>query len=89
MSPLSGPVVLGTLVVGSPALYAASTGTMAVNVALLRVLVCLVVVWAACSLVADLVQSAVASNRAADRLADDATRVDLEAATVRIEDDAT
>jgi hypothetical protein len=88
MSPFSTPVVLGTLVVGSPAMYAAYTGMVDTNTALVRVLVCLVAVWAGCSLVASLAESAVASNRAADRRADDATRVDLQAIPVPIEDEA-
>ncbi|MBZ5737831.1 hypothetical protein [Nocardioides mangrovi] len=85
MSPFSGPVVLGTLVVGSPAMYAAYTGMLSTNVALVRVLICLVAVWAACSLVASIAQSTVASNNAANNAAD-ATRVDLEAIPVPIEE---
>jgi hypothetical protein len=65
MSPLSWPVVVGTLAVGSPALYAAlASGTLSPDVALVRVLLCAVGVWAVCSLVASLATKAVASNTA-------------------------
>jgi hypothetical protein len=87
MSPFSGPVVVGTLVVGSPAMYAAYTGMVDTNTALVRMLICLVAVWAGCSLVANLAQSTVASNRAATR-DDDATLVDLQAVPRPIEDEA-
>ena len=63
MSPLSLPVVAGTAVVGSPALYAAlRAGTLSPDVALVRLLLCAVGVWAVCSLVANLASRAVASN---------------------------
>jgi hypothetical protein len=66
MSPLSLPVVAGTLVVGSPALYAAQvSGTLSPDVALGRLLVCALGVWAVCSFVASLATSAVAINEAA------------------------
>lgn len=66
MSPLSWPVIIGTVVVGSPALWAAQvTGTLSPDVALVRLLVCLVGVWAVCSLVVSIAQSTVAANERA------------------------
>lgn len=66
MSPLSWPVLLGTLLVGSPALYAAQvTGTLSPDVAAVRLLLCAAGVWAVCSVVASLANDAVAANRAA------------------------
>jgi hypothetical protein len=66
MSPLSWPVVVGTLVVGSPALYAAlGAGTLSTDVALVRMLLCALGVWAVCSVVASLAGRAVATNEAA------------------------
>ena len=63
MSPFSLPVVAGTAVVGSPALYAAlGPGTLSPDVALVRVLLCAVGVWAVCTLVANLAAKAVATN---------------------------
>jgi len=63
MSPLSWPVIIGTVLVGSPALWAAQvTGTLSPDVALVRLLVCLVGVWAVCSLVASIAESTVAAN---------------------------
>ena len=67
MSPLSWPVLTGTLLVGSPALYAAKvSGTLSPDVAVVRLLVCLGAVWLACSVVSSLVESAVAANRLAE-----------------------
>ena len=66
MSPLSWPVVIGTLVVGSPALYAAQvSGTLSPDVALVRLLICMAGVWLACSVVASLVEGTVAANKLA------------------------
>ena len=66
MSPLSWPVLVGTLVVGSTALYAARvTGTLSPDVALVRLLICLAGVWLACTVVASLAQGAVAANQRA------------------------
>ncbi|HEY0952210.1 hypothetical protein [Nocardioides sp.] len=66
MSPISWPVVTGTLVVGSPAIYAAQVaGTLSVDTALVRLLLCAVGVWAIASMVASLSSSAVAANQAA------------------------
>lgn len=66
MSPLSWPVVVGTLVVGSPALYAAlGAGTLSPDVALVRMLLCALGVWAVCSAVASLAGRAVATDDAA------------------------
>ena len=70
MSPLSWPVVVGTLLVGSPALYAAQvSGTLSPDVALVRLLVCMAGVWLACSVVASLTEGAVEANRRAERAA--------------------
>ena len=66
MSPLSWPVLIGTLVVGSPALYAARvTGTLSPDVALVRLLICMAGVWLACTVVASLTKGAVAANKRA------------------------
>ena len=71
MNPLSWPVVIGTLVVGSPALYAAQvSGTLSPDVALVRLLICMAGVWLVCSIVASLVEGAVAANKADDEVAD-------------------
>lgn len=81
MSPLSWPVVLGTLLVGSPALYAAQvSGTLSPDVALVRLLVCMAGVWLACSVVASLTEGAVEANRRAERAA--AAAAALEETTV-------
>jgi hypothetical protein len=73
MSPLSWPVMIGTLVVGSPALYAAQvSGTLSPDVALVRLLICMAGVWLVCSIVASLVEGTVAANKVADNVADDA-----------------
>jgi hypothetical protein len=66
MNPFSWPVLAGTLLVGSPALYAAQVaGTLSPDVALLRLLLCAAGVWTVCSVVASLADDAVAANRAA------------------------
>jgi hypothetical protein len=66
MSPFSWPVLIGTLVVGSPALYAAQvSGTLSPDVALVRLLICMAGVWLVCAIVASLVESAVTSNNVA------------------------
>ncbi|MBI2245238.1 hypothetical protein [Nocardioides sp.] len=71
MSPISWPVVTGTLLVGSPAIYAARVaGTLSVDTALVRLMLCAVGVWAVCSMVASLSQQAVASNRAQQQAAE-------------------
>lgn len=63
MSPLSTPVLAGTAVIGSPAVYAAlGSGTLSPDVALTRVVLCALGVWAVCSVVAALVAKAVATN---------------------------
>lgn len=64
MNPLAWPVVVGTLLLGSPALYAvAVTGTLSPDVAGTRLLLCAAVAWAVCSLVAQLVDHAAAANK--------------------------
>lgn len=66
MNPLSWPVLLGTLLIGSPALYAAQVaGTLSPDVAVVRLLLCAAGVWAVCSVVASLANDAVAANKAA------------------------
>ena len=66
MNPLSWPVLLGTLLIGSPALYAAQVaGTLSPDVAVVRLLLCAAGVWAVCSVVASLASDAVAANKAA------------------------
>ena len=66
INPLSWPVVLGTLLVGSPAVYAAQVaGTLSPDVALTRLLVCAAGVWVVVSIVAALTESAVEANKAA------------------------
>jgi hypothetical protein len=75
MSPLSWPVVIGTLLVGSPALYAAQvSGTLSPDVAAVRLLICMAAVWVACSTVASLTESAVAANKLAEAEAEAAVR---------------
>ncbi|MBA2955761.1 hypothetical protein GON03_15610 [Nocardioides sp. MAH-18] len=67
MSPFSWPVVLGTIVVSSPALWAAQvSGTLSPDVALLRLLVCLGAVWVAFSVVAMLATRTVQANDLAE-----------------------
>lgn len=66
MNPFSWPVLVGTLLVGSPALYAAQVAdTLSPDVALVRLLLCAFGVWAVCSVVASLASDAVAANEAA------------------------
>ena len=77
MSPMSWPVVTGTLAVGSPALYAAQvSGTLSPDVALVRLLICMAGVWLVCTVVASLVEGTVAANKSADKLAEDAEASD-------------
>ena len=65
MSPFSLPVLAGTAVVGSPALYAAlGSDNLSTDVALTRLVVCALGVWGVCSLVAALASKAVATNEA-------------------------
>jgi hypothetical protein len=72
MNPLSWPVLIGTLVVGSPALYAAQvSGTLSPDVALVRLLICMAGVWLVCSIVAGLVEGAVAANKVGEEVVDD------------------
>jgi hypothetical protein len=66
MSPLSWPVMIGTLAVGSPALYAAQvSGTLSPDVALVRLLICMAGVWLVCAVVASMVEGTVAANKLA------------------------
>lgn len=89
MSPFSWPVVIGTIIVSSPALWAAQvSGTLSADVALMRLLVCLGGVWAALSAVTMLSQRAVQANdlaeaalaKAAAELEEAAARAAAEAA---------
>lgn len=74
MSLLSWPVVLGTLALGSPALWAAQvSGTLSPDVALMRLLVCLGAVWVALSLVATLSEHTIAANNLTQAGVDSAT----------------
>jgi len=58
--------MIGTLAVGSPALYAAQvSGTLSPDVALVRLLICMAGVWLVCSVVASMVEGTVASNKLA------------------------
>ena len=75
MSPLSWPVVTGTLLVGSPAIYAAQVaGTLSVDAAMVRLMLCAVAVWAVCSMFASFSSQAVEANRARQAAAERATR---------------
>ena len=66
MKPWSLPVVIGTLVMGWPALWAAEVdGTLSTDVAFQRLLLCLLAAWAGCSLFAYLVDLTVEANEAA------------------------
>jgi hypothetical protein len=66
MSPLSWPDMIGTLAVGSPALYAAQvSGTLSPDVAVVRLLICMAGVWLVCSVVASMVDGTVAANKLA------------------------
>ncbi len=74
MNPISWPVVTGTLLVGSPAIYAARVaGTLSVDTALVRLMLCAVAVWVVCSVVASLSSQTVESNRAQQALAEQAS----------------
>lgn len=73
MKPWSLPVVVGTLLMGWPALWAAQVdGTLSSDVAFQRLLLCLIASWIACSLVAILSDRAVEANEAAIRAAEKA-----------------
>ncbi|CAI9399376.1 hypothetical protein [Nocardioides sp. T2.26MG-1] len=71
MSPISWPVVTGTLLVGSPAIYAAQVaGTLSADAAMVRLLICAVGVWAVCSMFSSLSTQAVEANQAQQRAAE-------------------
>lgn len=73
MTPWSVPVVIGTIVIGWPALWAAQVdGTLSSDVAFQRLLLCLLASWAACSLVVILSDRAVEANEAVIRAAEKA-----------------
>ncbi|MFC7496483.1 MULTISPECIES: hypothetical protein [unclassified Nocardioides] len=89
MSPLSWPVLIGTLLIGSPALYAAQvSGTLSFDVAVVRLLICMAGVWLACSVVASLTEGAVAANKLAAAEAEAAARraAEAEEAAARLAD---
>ena len=86
MTPWSVPVIIGTIAMGWPALWAAQVdGTLSSDVAFQRLLLCLLGSWAACSLVAVLSGQAVAANEAAIRAAEKAI-ADAEAEAQAIAD---
>jgi hypothetical protein len=90
MSPFSWPVVIGTIIVSSPALWAAQvSGTLSPDVALFRLLVCLGGVWAALSTVAMLSARTVQANDMAEAaLAKAAAELEEAAARARAEAEA-
>lgn len=64
MNLLSWPVIIGAVVIGSPALWAALVdGTLSTDVALMRVGVCGVGIWIVLSVIASLGSQALASTR--------------------------
>ena len=64
MNLLSWPVIIGAVVIGSPALWAALVdGTLSTDVALMRVGVCGVGIWIVLSVVASLGSQALANTR--------------------------
>ena len=64
MNLLSWPVIIGAVVIGSPALWAALVdGTLSTDVALMRIGVCGVGIWIVLSVVASLGSQALASTR--------------------------
>ena len=66
MNLLSWPVIIGAVVIGSPALWAAlDDGTLSTDVALMRVGLCGVGIWIVLSVVTSLGSEALASTRRA------------------------
>ena len=64
MNLLSWPVIIGAVVIGSPALWAALVdGTLSTDVALMRIGLCGVGIWIVLSVVASLGSQALASTR--------------------------
>lgn len=64
MNLLSWPVIIGAVVVGSPALWAALVeGTLSMDVALMRVGLCGVGIWVVLSVITSLGSEALASTR--------------------------
>ena len=65
MNLLSWPVIIGAVVIGSPALWSAFVdGTLSTDVALMRVGICGVGIWLVMSVFASLGSQALASSRA-------------------------
>jgi cytochrome bd-type quinol oxidase subunit 2 len=78
MSPISWPVVTGTLLVGSPAIYAAQVaGTLSPDAAMVRLLLCAIGVWAVCSMFSSFSTQAVEANQAQQRAAEQAAAKEL------------
>ena len=64
MTPFSWPVLLGAAVVASPALWAAGVaGTLSPDVALVRVILCMLGIWAALSVIGSLAAGALEADR--------------------------
>ena len=64
MTPFSWPVLLGAAVVASPALWAAGVaGTLSPDVALERVVLCILGTWVAVSVIASLAAGALEADR--------------------------
>lgn len=79
MTPFSWPVLVGAAVVASPALWAAGVaGTLSPDVALVRVVLCILGIWAALSVIGSLAAGA-QLNMEADRtrVAQEALEADL------------
>jgi hypothetical protein len=74
--------MIGTLAVGSPALYAAQvSGTLSPDVALVRLLICMAGVWLVCAVVASMVEGTVAANKlaaVAEAAGDSESRTELD-----------
>ena len=79
MSPLSWPVTCGALVVASPALYGALvSGTVSLDVALVRLGLCALGIWVVLSRASSLTTDALAATRR--ERADEAATEELPAA---------
>lgn len=63
MTPFSWPVLLGAAVIASPALWAAGVaGTLSPDVALVRVVLCVLGTWAALSVIGSLAAGALEAD---------------------------
>lgn len=64
MTPFSWPVLIGAAVVASPALWAAGVaGTLSPDVAVVRVVLCMLGIWAALSVIGSLAAGALEADR--------------------------